>query len=113
VCTKVILLKLDVGPSMTITSATNAFAFIIGATTPVPHIRLFSAMTAVGIILDYLLELTFFASSLCLLHRDSNCTEKKETKNDDDAANIENMNGHAELGDNDKREPNGHTGVYK
>eukprot|EP01025_Chloroclados_australasicus_P010600 TRINITY_DN1437_c0_g1_i3.p1 TRINITY_DN1437_c0_g1~~TRINITY_DN1437_c0_g1_i3.p1 ORF type:complete len:950 (+),score=108.56 TRINITY_DN1437_c0_g1_i3:595-3444(+) len=48
------------GSSVTVTSLTNFFAFIIGSNTSLPALRNFSIFAAIGIIFIYFLQMTLF-----------------------------------------------------
>jgi predicted RND superfamily exporter protein len=56
-----------VGPSITVTSLTNALAFGIGAVQPTPVIQSFCVCVAVAMTLCFVYELTFFAAILVLV----------------------------------------------
>ena len=53
--------------SITITSITDALAFGIGAITPFLSIRVFCLYTGVGVVFDYLFQITFFAGCMALM----------------------------------------------
>ncbi|KHN85558.1 Patched domain-containing protein 3 [Toxocara canis] len=59
----------EIGPSMTITSLTNALAFGVGAFSPTKIMSLFCVCTAVAMSLDYVFELSVFAPCLLLTSR--------------------------------------------
>nr|CAD2179448.1 unnamed protein product [Meloidogyne enterolobii] len=56
----------DVGPSVTITSATNFLAFCVGIFTPTPEIQLFCAGNASAIFVDYIYQLFLFTPFLAI-----------------------------------------------
>ena len=57
------------GMSITVTSFTDIFAFLIGSTTSLPALRNFCFYAALGIFFDYLYQLTFFAAFLAIDER--------------------------------------------
>ena len=57
------------GMSITVTSFTDIFAFLIGSTTSLPALRNFCFFAALGIFFDYLYQLTFFAAFLAIDER--------------------------------------------
>uniref|UniRef100_A0A7I4YSX6 SSD domain-containing protein n=1 Tax=Haemonchus contortus TaxID=6289 RepID=A0A7I4YSX6_HAECO len=57
----------DVGPSVTITSLTNFFAFLVGYYTPTPEIQVFCFGNAVAILFDFLYQITIFAALLSIV----------------------------------------------
>ncbi|VDD85920.1 unnamed protein product [Enterobius vermicularis] len=59
----------EVGPSITITSLTNAMAFAIGTTVSTPAIQLFCMAATIAMIVDYIFELTLFGALLSLAAR--------------------------------------------
>lgn len=54
------------GVSVTITSLTDLFAFILGVASALPALSDFCAFAAVGILADFLLQISFFAGFLAL-----------------------------------------------
>ena len=57
------------GMSITVTSFTDIFAFLIGSSTSLPALRNFCFYAACGILFDYLYQLTFFAAFLAIDER--------------------------------------------
>ena len=57
------------GLSITVTSFTDIFAFLIGSTTTLPALRNFCFYAALGIFFDYFYQLTFFAAFFALDER--------------------------------------------
>ena len=57
------------GMSITVTSFTDIFAFLIGSTTSLPALRNFCFYAAFGIFFDYFYQLTFFAAFLAIDER--------------------------------------------
>ncbi|KAK0411947.1 hypothetical protein QR680_005936 [Steinernema hermaphroditum] len=51
------------GPSITLTSLTNGLSFAVGALATTPAIRLFCIYTAVGVLIDFIYQLTFFVAA--------------------------------------------------
>ncbi|MFH4974020.1 hypothetical protein AB6A40_000729 [Gnathostoma spinigerum] len=56
----------EVGPSILITSLTNAVAFGVGTTVATPALQLFCLTAALAMVLDFIFELTLFGSLLTL-----------------------------------------------
>ena len=54
------------GVSITITSVTDLFAFVLGITSALPALSEFCAFAAVGITADFLLQISFFAGFMTL-----------------------------------------------
>jgi len=54
------------GVSITITSITDLFAFILGVTSKLPALSGFCTFAAIGIFFDYLMQITFFAGWMAL-----------------------------------------------
>ncbi|CAD6191995.1 unnamed protein product [Caenorhabditis auriculariae] len=59
----------EAGPSITISSLTNAMSFFIGMTSQTPAVRSFSFFSAVAIIICYLYQLVMFSAVLALSGR--------------------------------------------
>ncbi len=55
-----------VGPSMLLTSTSESLAFVLGALTPMPAVRLFSLYAAMAVLIDFLLQITCFVSMMTL-----------------------------------------------
>jgi Niemann-Pick C1 protein len=55
-----------VGPSMLLTSTSESLAFVLGALTPMPAVRLFSLYAAMAVLIDFLLQITCFVSLMTL-----------------------------------------------
>ncbi|ESN97392.1 hypothetical protein HELRODRAFT_102116 [Helobdella robusta] len=51
-----------VGPSMLLTSLSESLAFFLGALTPMPAVRVFSLYAAMAVLIDFLLQISFFVS---------------------------------------------------
>ena len=64
------------GMSITVTSFTDIFAFLIGSTTSLPALRNFCFYAALGIFFDYLYQLTFFRSVLSHRRTPPNAKER-------------------------------------
>lgn len=54
------------GPSITVTSLTDFFAFVIGSNTSLPALSTFSIYAAFGILFDYFLQITLFVAFMTL-----------------------------------------------
>jgi hypothetical protein len=54
----------EAGPSITITSLTNALAFITGVFTPTPAIQIFCIYSTAGCIIDFFFQITFVAAAI-------------------------------------------------
>lgn len=59
----------SIGPSITITSLTNAMAFGIGTTISTPVIGQFCLAATIAMILDFMFELSFFGGILAIAGR--------------------------------------------
>ena len=57
------------GPSITVTSLTDFFAFVIGSNTSLPALRNFSIYAAFGILFDFALQITLFVAFMTLDRR--------------------------------------------
>ena len=55
-----------VGPSMLLTSSAESLAFVLGALTPMPAVRIFSLYASLAVFIDFLLQITCFVSLLTL-----------------------------------------------
>lgn len=55
-----------VGPSMLLTSSAESLAFLLGALTPMPAVRIFSLYAALAVFIDFLLQITCFVSLVTL-----------------------------------------------
>ena len=54
------------GVSITVTSITDLFAFILGSASQLPALSTFCVFAAVGIAADFLLQISFFAAFMAL-----------------------------------------------
>ncbi|KHN85560.1 Patched domain-containing protein 3, partial [Toxocara canis] len=72
----------EIGPSMTITSLTNALAFGVGAFSPTKIMSLFCVCTAMAMWLDYVFELSVFAPCLLLTSRWEKKTNEVEYRSE-------------------------------
>ena len=59
----------ECGGAIAVTSATDALAFLVGATIKFPAMRAFCINAGVGVILTFILQLTFMAATLALTDR--------------------------------------------
>lgn len=55
-----------VGPSMLLTSSAESLAFLLGALTPMPAVRIFSLYAALAVFIDFLLQITCFVALMTL-----------------------------------------------
>ncbi len=55
-----------VGPSMLLTSSAESLAFVLGALTPMPAVKIFSLYASLAVFLDFVLQITCFVSLLTL-----------------------------------------------
>lgn len=53
--------------SITITNLTDTLAFIIGATTPLPGVRMFCAYSGIAMVFAYIYQVTFFAACMAYM----------------------------------------------
>eukprot|EP00854_Cymbomonas_tetramitiformis_P015088 gene15088-17839_t len=60
------VMLMEAGPSITLTSMTDFFAFMIGANTSLPALRYFCIYAAVGILFDFILQVTFFVGCMAI-----------------------------------------------
>ncbi|CAP27377.2 Protein CBR-PTR-3 [Caenorhabditis briggsae] len=58
---------IETGPSITITTITNALAFGIGATTPAAEIQLFSIGNALAVTTDFVFTITFYGALMAVV----------------------------------------------
>lgn len=56
----------DAAVSITITSLTNVFSFMLGYMTPFPSVQIFCAFAAFGIFFTYIYQITFFSATLAV-----------------------------------------------
>uniref|UniRef100_A0A914WR29 SSD domain-containing protein n=1 Tax=Plectus sambesii TaxID=2011161 RepID=A0A914WR29_9BILA len=69
----------EAGPSITITSLTNALSFMTGALTPTPAIRIFCLYTTAGVLIDFVYQTTFFAACIVFLNlREAKVAPRRE-----------------------------------
>uniref|UniRef100_A0A915C1G2 SSD domain-containing protein n=1 Tax=Parascaris univalens TaxID=6257 RepID=A0A915C1G2_PARUN len=54
----------EAGPSITVTSLTNGLSFAVGGLANTPAIRLFCIYAAVGVLIDFIYQITFFAAAM-------------------------------------------------
>ena len=54
------------GPSITLTSITNVFSFLMGSYTTIPALRTFCYFAAMGMFFDFLNQITIFCAILSL-----------------------------------------------
>lgn len=80
-----------VGPSMLLTSSAESLAFLLGALTPMPAVRIFSLYAALAVFIDFILQITCFVSLMTLDCRrelanryNFCCCFSKSTRTDDD-----------------------------
>lgn len=59
----------ECGGAIAVTSATDALAFLVGATIKFPAMRAFCINAGVGVIITFILQLTFMAAALALTDR--------------------------------------------
>ncbi|KAK5972543.1 SSD domain-containing protein [Trichostrongylus colubriformis] len=59
----------ETGPSVSITTITNALAFGIGAFTPTPEIQLFSIGNALAVVVDFIFQITIYAALMVIVGR--------------------------------------------
>ena len=55
-----------VGPSMLLTSSAESLAFVLGALTPMPAVKIFSLYAAIAVFIDFVLQITCFVSLMTL-----------------------------------------------
>lgn len=53
--------------SITITNLTDTLAFVIGATTPLPGVRMFCAYSGIAMVFAYIYQVTFFAACMAYM----------------------------------------------
>lgn len=63
---RVVAAMVAAGPSITITSITDFFAFVAGSYTRIPAIRAFCSFSASAVLCDYIMQITFFVAFLTL-----------------------------------------------
>jgi len=82
-----------VGPSMLLTSSAESLAFVLGALTPMPAVKVFSLYAALAVLIDFILQITCFVSLMTLdckreLAKRYNllcCIQSSSAKNDADS----------------------------
>lgn len=55
-----------VGPSMLLTSTSESLAFVLGALTPMPAVKIFSLYASLAVFIDFILQITCFVSLMTL-----------------------------------------------
>jgi Niemann-Pick C1 protein len=55
-----------VGPSMLLTSSAESLAFVLGALTPMPAVRIFSLYASLAVFIGFILQITCFVSLMTL-----------------------------------------------
>ena len=55
-----------VGPSMLLTSSAESLAFVLGALTPMPAVKIFSLYAAMAVFIDFVLQITCFVALMTL-----------------------------------------------
>jgi len=55
-----------VGPSMLLTSSAESLAFVLGALTPMPAVKIFSLYASMAVFFDFILQITCFVSLMTL-----------------------------------------------
>lgn len=55
-----------VGPSMLLTSSAESLAFVLGALTPMPAVKIFSLYASLAVWIDFILQITCFVSLMTL-----------------------------------------------
>ena len=55
-----------VGPSMLLTSSAESLAFVLGALTPMPAVKIFSLYASLAVFIDFVLQITCFVSLMTL-----------------------------------------------
>jgi len=80
-----------VGPSMLLTSMAESLAFVLGALTPMPAVKIFSLYASLAVLIDFVLQITCFVSLMTLDCKrelskrfDFLCCIKSTVKDDDD-----------------------------
>ncbi|KAE9418404.1 hypothetical protein Angca_009597 [Angiostrongylus cantonensis] len=66
---RIVEMLVQTGPSVSITTITNFLAFSVGALTPTPEIRLFSVGNAFAIVVDFIFQLSIYASLMVIVGR--------------------------------------------
>uniref|UniRef100_A0AC35U0P5 SSD domain-containing protein n=1 Tax=Rhabditophanes sp. KR3021 TaxID=114890 RepID=A0AC35U0P5_9BILA len=74
---RVTFVLISVGPSITITTLTNIFAFAIGVFTPARQMSMLCCCTSIAILIDFILTFTLFLPCLILIGK-----QKGEKKSD-------------------------------
>lgn len=63
---RMVEMMVETGPSITITTITNVFAFGIGATTPAAEIQLFSIGNGLAVVFDLIFQVTLYAAFMAV-----------------------------------------------
>lgn len=71
---------IETGPSITITTITNALAFGVGATTPAAEIQLFSIGNAMAVMADFVFTITFYGALMAVVGKYEISQELKNLK---------------------------------